>query len=82
MRGRRPGGPGVSINRHPPVSPLDRGGEQPVYRRLDRLASELRNREKVLGTTIDSRRDLRIRYTEPRVVAAGRDHEPRPVPDL
>jgi len=25
----------------------------------------LRNREKVLGTTIDSRRDLRIRYTEP-----------------
>ena len=27
--------------------------------------SELRNREKVLGTTIDSRRDLRIRYTEP-----------------
>ena len=29
------------------------------------LASELRNREKVLGTTIDSRRELRIRYTEP-----------------
>jgi hypothetical protein len=29
------------------------------------LATELRNREKVLGTTIDSRRDLRIRYTEP-----------------
>ena len=29
------------------------------------LASELRNREKVLGTTIDSRRDLRSRYTEP-----------------
>ena len=28
------------------------------------LASELRNREKVLGTTIDSRRDLRS-YTEP-----------------
>ena len=28
-------------------------------------ASELRNREKVLGATIDSRRDLRIRYTEP-----------------
>ena len=54
----------MSINRHPPVSPLDRGGGQPVYRRLD-LASELRNREKVLGTTIDSRRDLRIRYTEP-----------------
>ena len=30
-----PGGP-VSINRHPPVSPLDRGGGQPVYRRPDR----------------------------------------------
>jgi hypothetical protein len=29
------------------------------------LALELRNREKVLGRTIDSRRDLRIRYTEP-----------------
>ena len=29
------------------------------------LATELRNREKGLGTTIDSRRDLRIRYTEP-----------------
>lgn len=25
-------------------------------------ATELRNREKVLGTTVDSRRDLRIRY--------------------
>lgn len=29
------------------------------------LATELRNREKVLGTTLDYRRDLRIRYTEP-----------------
>ena len=29
------------------------------------LATELRNREKVLGTTLDFRRDLRIRYTEP-----------------
>ena len=46
------------------------------------LATELRNREKALGTTIDSRRDLRIRYTETRVVAAGRSHEPRPVRDL
>jgi hypothetical protein len=27
-----------------------------------RVATELRNREKVLGTTIDFRRDLRIRY--------------------
>lgn len=29
-----------------------------------RLATELRNREKVLGTTADFRRDLRIRYVE------------------
>jgi hypothetical protein len=28
-------------------------------------ATELRNREKVLGTTLDFRRDLRIRYVEP-----------------
>jgi hypothetical protein len=28
-------------------------------------ATELRNREKVLGTTVDYRRDLRIRYVEP-----------------
>lgn len=28
------------------------------------LATELRNREKVLGTTVDYRRDLRIRYVE------------------
>lgn len=27
-------------------------------------ATELRQREKVLGTTVDSRRDLRIRYVE------------------
>ena len=31
-----------------------------------RVATELRNREKVLGTTLDSRRDLRIRYVEPK----------------
>jgi hypothetical protein len=30
-----------------------------------RAATELRNREKVMGTTYDSRRDLRIRYIEP-----------------
>ncbi|HVM13619.1 MAG TPA: hypothetical protein VM287_04735 [Egibacteraceae bacterium] len=30
-----------------------------------RTATELRNREKVLGTTVDFRRDLRIRYVEP-----------------
>jgi len=28
-------------------------------------AVELRQREKVMGTTLDARRDLRIRYTEP-----------------
>jgi hypothetical protein len=28
-------------------------------------ATELRNREKVLGTTVDFRRDLRIRYVAP-----------------
>jgi hypothetical protein len=27
-------------------------------------ASELRQREKILGTTLDARRDLRIRYSE------------------
>lgn len=30
-------------------------------------ATELRNREKVLGTTADYRRDLRIRYVAPKV---------------
>ena len=30
-----------------------------------KVATELRNREKVLGTTVDFRRDLRIRYVEP-----------------
>lgn len=30
-----------------------------------KAATELRNREKVLGTTVDYRRDLRIRYVEP-----------------
>lgn len=30
-----------------------------------RLGTELRNREKVLGTTVDFRRDLRIRYVDP-----------------
>jgi hypothetical protein len=29
-----------------------------------RLATELRNRERVLGTTVDFRRDLRIRYVD------------------
>lgn len=31
-------------------------------------ATEMRNREKVLGTTADYRRDLRIRYVEPKPV--------------
>jgi hypothetical protein len=30
-----------------------------------KAATELRQREKVMGTTVDSRRDLRIRYIEP-----------------
>lgn len=29
-----------------------------------RLATEIRNREKLLGTTVDFRRDLRIRYVD------------------
>ena len=31
-----------------------------------RVATELRNREKVMGTTVDFRRDLRIRYIDPK----------------
>lgn len=34
---------------------------QPIHT----LATEIRNREKVLGTTADYRRDLRIRYVDP-----------------
>lgn len=34
-------------------------------------AVELRNREKVLGTTADYRRDLRIRYVEPKPETVG-----------
>lgn len=33
-----------------------------------RHATEIRNREKVLGTTADYRRDLRIRYVDPKAV--------------
>ena len=32
-----------------------------------KAATELRQREKVMGTTVDARRDLRIRYVEPTV---------------
>ena len=34
-------------------------------------ATELRNREKVLGTTVDYRRDLRIRYVDPQPETTG-----------
>jgi hypothetical protein len=70
----------VSINRHPPVHRWTELEDRPYTGGPIGLATQLRNREKVLGTTIDSRRDLHIRYTESRVVAAGRGHEPRPVP--
>lgn len=36
-----------------------------------RHATELRNRERVLGTTGDFRRDLRIRYVEPAADVSG-----------
>lgn len=36
-----------------------------------KYATELRNREKVLGTTLDYRRSLRIRYTEPKTNDGG-----------
>lgn len=36
------------------------------------LATEVRNREKVLGTTADYRRDLRIRYVEAKTASESR----------
>lgn len=36
-----------------------------VYDGELRMAAELRNREKLLGTTLDFRRDLRIKYIDP-----------------
>lgn len=36
-----------------------------AFRGQTSAATELRQREKILGTTVDSRRDLRIRYVEP-----------------
>ncbi|AER47555.1 hypothetical protein DS6A_1 [Mycobacterium phage DS6A] len=36
-----------------------------------KYATELRNREKVIGTTMDFRRALRIRYVEPKAPDAG-----------
>lgn len=40
-----------------------------AFRGVTSAATELRQREKVLGTTVDSRRDLRIRYVEPGAAA-------------
>lgn len=37
-----------------------------VYDGETRWATEVRNRERVLGTTAEFRRDLRIRYVEPK----------------
>ena len=65
IRGRRRGGPGVSINRHPPVHRWTEVEDSPYTGGPIGLTTELRNREKGLGTTIDSRGDLRMRYTEP-----------------
>lgn len=36
-----------------------------------KYATELRNRERVLGTTMDYRRDLRIRYVDPKPEGDG-----------
>lgn len=41
------------------------------YTGEQKYATELRNREKVLGTTLDYRRSLRIRYTEPKTNEGG-----------
>jgi hypothetical protein len=45
----------VSINRHPPVHRWTAGEDSPYTGGPIGLATELRNREKVLGTTIASR---------------------------
>lgn len=49
------------------------------YKGDSKAATELRNREKVLGTTADYRRDLRIRYIAPaeerREMTEGEDDE-------
>ena len=54
----------MSINRHPPVHRWTEVEDSPYTGGPIGLATELRNREKGLGTTTDSRRDLRS-YTEP-----------------
>jgi hypothetical protein len=45
----------------------------------ERLATEIRNRERVLGTTADYRRDLRIRYG---TAVGDEDETPDVVPNL
>ena len=42
-----------------------------VYDGETRWAAEVRNRERVMGTTAEFRRDLRIRYVEPRQQNGG-----------
>lgn len=39
------------------------------YRGNLKVATELRQREKIMGTTVDARRDLRIRYVPPAIEA-------------
>lgn len=57
-----------------------------AYRGSTSAASELRQREAILGTTVDARRDLRIRYVTPlEAAAATEDVEaklPTAVPSL
>lgn len=49
----------------------------------DRVAaSELRLRERILGTTVDSRRDLRIRYVSPEEPEAKETRRPASVANL
>jgi hypothetical protein len=46
-------------------------------------AAELRQREKVLGTTLDARRDLRIRYAEDEFTAqSANTTAPAPVAQI
>jgi hypothetical protein len=42
-----------------------------VYDGDTKYATEVRNRERVLGTTVDYRRDLRIRYVEPKTASSS-----------
>jgi hypothetical protein len=45
-------------------------------------AAELRHREKLLGTTLDARRDLRIRYVDPGAKAEAEDQGEEAVPGV